>query len=204
MLRLLLLLLAVGLASLCLWGCKDSAEKNSNQETSAANLRETPYVPQPFGDGSTPPEFHLVGLNNEPISLNNFKGKVVLLNFWATWCVPCVLEMPALERLNQILGPKGLVVLGINMDNQSKREDVQKFVRSYTLTFPIALDPSFSTPKLYGVTGFPETFFIGRDGKFKAIADPGSSREDVRIVSDRAWDSPQFVSLIEKILEEPK
>ncbi len=111
------------------------------------------------------------------------------------------MEMPALERLQKILGSEGLTIVGINLDDGSRVEQVREFVRTYGLSFPVLLDPKFATPRMFGVSGFPETFIIGKDGRFQALYDPEDKRTVVRVISDRAWDSPEFVAEIRKLLK---
>jgi peroxiredoxin len=110
------------------------------------------------------------------------------------------MEMPALERLAQSFSKKGLVVLGINLDHLSKRKEVEQFVRNYDLSFPIALDSSFTVPRRYGVTGFPESFFIDREGRLLEVSDPLKKQSTVRFISDRPWDSPVYTEVISELL----
>lgn len=177
------------LTAALLLACKEPASVKSTRPLEALKA------------GELAPDFHLSSLSGEPISLSDYRGKVVLLNFWATWCVPCVMEMPALERLSQNFSDKGLVVLGVNLDNLSKREQVKQFTRNYALTFPIALDSSFTVPRHYGVTGFPETFFIDREGRLLKVNDPLKKQETVRFISDRPWDSPLYIEAIAELLK---
>jgi len=107
--------------------------------------------------------------------LADLRGKVVLLNFWATWCVPCRTEMPALEALYQRHKDAGLVVLAINMDRLSSA-GLEAFVKEVAVTFPIVLDPAWSTAKLYQVRGLPTTYLIDRAGNVV-----------VREVGERDW-----------------
>lgn len=107
--------------------------------------------------------------------LADLRGKVVLLNFWATWCVPCRTEMPALEALYQRHKDAGLVVLAINLDTLSSA-GLEAFVKEVAMTFPIVLDPTWSTAKLYQVHGLPTTYLIDRAGDVV-----------VREVGERDW-----------------
>ncbi len=121
------------------------------------------------------PDFTLPTLSGAPIRLSELRGKVVLLNFWATWCVPCRLEIPALETLYQRHKDAGLAVLTINLDTLSTA-GVEAFVQEVRVTFPVALDPSWSIARAYRVLGLPTTYLIDRAGN--AV---------VREVGERDW-----------------
>ena len=97
------------------------------------------------------------------LSLESLKGKPVIVNFWASWCIPCKDEAPALQKTYQQYKGQGLVVLGI--DAQDFRLDAKRFLRRFGVTYPVVYDGSGSTLGKWGVTGFPETFFIDRRGR---------------------------------------
>jgi cytochrome c biogenesis protein CcmG/thiol:disulfide interchange protein DsbE len=99
----------------------------------------------------------------EEIRLADYRGKALVLNFWASWCEPCKEEAPLLEETWQRYRDEGLVVIGI--DAQDFRTDAQRFVDRYGLTYPIAFDGHGSSLGRFGNTGFPETWFVGRDGR---------------------------------------
>ena len=178
------LLLVVVVASVI--GCKEEVSRRPSGDA--------------FAPGAPAPVFELESLSGKRQSLGDFKGKVVLLNFWATWCAPCVAEMPALERLQQVLREEGLVIVSINHDSPDARAEVERFARERGLSFEILLDPDLSLPPKYGITGFPESFFVGLDGTFLEFSDPSTKEQEVRIVSDRPWDSPAFVAEVRKLL----
>jgi thiol-disulfide isomerase/thioredoxin len=137
------------------------------------------------------PDFTLPALSGDTIRLTAFQGKVVLLNFWATWCIPCRTEMPTLEALHQRYKDAGLAVLTVNMDTLSTAS-VEAFVQEVAVTFPIGLDPSWSTARVYGVLGLPTTYLIDRKGNVV-----------VREVGERDWlDSVSQVA-VEGLLREP-
>ena len=123
-------------------------------------------LPQLVRDGKHPaaPAFTLPRLDREGhVELAGLRGKAVVLNFWASWCLPCRKEAPRLQEAWSTYGPDRLVVLGI--DSQDFKGDARKFVRKYGLTYPVVHDASGSTYGPYGLTGFPETFFVNREGK---------------------------------------
>jgi thiol-disulfide isomerase/thioredoxin len=119
--------------------------------------------PPPRAASFPAPDFTLPTLSGAPIHLSELRGKVVLLNFWATWCVPCRTEMPSLEALYQRYQERGLDILAINVDTLSTA-GVEAFVQEGGVTFRIALDPSWSTARVYGVVGLPTTYLIDREG----------------------------------------
>lgn len=123
--------------------------------------------PSPFAVeklvGQNAPDFNLKDINGEQVSLSSFKGKVVLLNFWATWCPPCKEELPALNRLQQALKNKGFVVIAVSTDRSAS--DAREFIRKNPANFIIALDSNLDVSKnLYKVFMIPSTFLIDKRG----------------------------------------
>ena len=114
--------------------------------------------------GHAAPEFALQSLDNTTVHLSDFRGKAVLLNFWATWCSPCKIEMPWFVELQQQYGPQGLQVIGIAMDDASK-EDIAKFAKDLGVNYPILLGKESVGEAYGGVQFLPTTFFIDRDSK---------------------------------------
>lgn len=135
------------------------------------------------------PAFRLSGLGSQPVKLADYHGRFLLLNFWATWCPPCIQEMPSMERLHQRLTGRGLAVLAISQDSED-REHVQEFVRRLKLNFPVALDPEQTVGESYGVHDLPSTFLISPDGTVIAAVKGGLD-----------WDSPAAVEFIEHYLD---
>jgi thiol-disulfide isomerase/thioredoxin len=109
------------------------------------------------------PEFSLSDLNNQPLDLANYRGKVVLLDFWATWCTPCRGEIPHFVELQNTYAEQGLQVIGISMDDDAK--PVREFYRQYKMNYPVALGTEKVAESYGGVLGLPVTFLIGRDGR---------------------------------------
>lgn len=109
------------------------------------------------------PDFALEDLKGNAVRLSNFRGRVVLINVWTTWCEPCRVEMPSMETLHRRLSGDDFVMLGVSADADG-REVVEPFVKELGLTFPILLDPDGQVVSRYRVTGYPETFIVDRDG----------------------------------------
>jgi len=118
---------------------------------------------EPVGPGDEAPDFTLPALNGQNISLTAFRGRVVVLNFWATWCPPCIEEMPSLQKFATAMEPLGITVLGVSVDHDP--EALEKFVADAQLTFPIARDPNQKVSSRYGTSKFPETYVIGTEGR---------------------------------------
>lgn len=114
--------------------------------------------------GRMAPEFTLKDMEGKPVSLAQFRGKIVVLNFWATWCPPCREEYPTLERLNEVFEGKDFVLLAVNV-NTDGVQNLKAFLAKHFTTFSILPDPDGVVQNLYGVDKFPETFIIGKNGK---------------------------------------
>jgi peroxiredoxin len=110
------------------------------------------------------PDFSLPSLDGKTLRLSDLRGKAVLLNFWATWCSPCKIEMPWFVELQKEYGPQGLQVVGVAMDDASK-EDIAKFAKDMGVNYTILLGKESVGDQYGGIPALPETFFIGRDGK---------------------------------------
>ena len=141
---------------------------------------------------TAPPDFAFPTLQGKPLSLRELKGKVVLVNFWATWCLPCQWEMPLMESLYQAYKAKGFVVAAISLDQQGATV-VEPFVKEKKLTFPVLLDPALQGARQWGVRGLPATFVIGADGYVKGVT-----------YGPREWDGPEARALIESLLRDSK
>lgn len=110
--------------------------------------------------GAKAPDFELKTITGEPAKLSSFKGKKVMLNFWATWCPPCKAEMPEIEQFYK-QGNKDVVILAVNIDSQN---DVKGFADKNGITFPILLDTDGKVNSTYGILSIPTTYFIDRNG----------------------------------------
>jgi peroxiredoxin len=126
------------------------------------------------------------------VHLADYKGKVVFLNIWATWCDPCRREMPSIQLLHDALGKEGLQVLAVSIDRAGMEQPIREFAREYKLDFPILYDPSGTIQTTYQTGGVPETFIIGRDGTLRK-----------RVLSAVDWNAEQQRTLIRTLLSEP-
>jgi peroxiredoxin len=143
-----------------------------------------------YPPGTTPPHFTLRTVDAREVSMTDLRGRVALLNFWASWCIECRSEMPVLEGLHRDFEAKGLAVIGINA-----REDpavVRRYARDLRLGFPLALDPGGQIYGLYGVVALPTTFLVARDGRAVALG-----------VGPREWASRPARAILEAMLAEP-
>lgn len=167
----LLLLLSINLS-----GCT-----NSPQQTSPAG---------PPAVGQTAPDFTLNDLAGKPVSLAALRGKVVIVNFWATWCPPCRAEMPSMELLHRELADEGLVMLAINVEKDG-RQTVPKFLAASPHSFPILFDEKEEIQKRYGVDKFPESYVIRKDGVI-----------DDKVIGAIDWAHPQTIAYFRDLLKE--
>jgi len=117
----------------------------------------------PVEEGSQAPNFTLPLMNGGEVSLDDYKGKVVLLNIWATWCNPCREEMPSMESLYQSMKGKPFEILAASIDTRGST-DVEPFVKKLGLTFPVLLDSDKKVNNMYQATGVPESFIIDKNG----------------------------------------
>jgi peroxiredoxin len=135
------------------------------------------------------PDFSLQDLNGKKIGLNQFKGKVIFINFWATWCGPCKGEMPSMETLHQQFKEKKFVLLAVSVDYEGPKL-VKEFINKYQYTFPVLFDPDCKTLDLFEVKGIPTTFLIDKKGKMVGKA-----------IGPRDWKSPEVTSLINLLVQ---
>ena len=155
---------------------------------SNVNFKAIPIL-QPMKDATPTPDFTLTDPDGKKISLKDFRGKTIFLNFWATWCEPCREEMPAMEKLYQEHRNNNFVVLAVNV--KDRRQEALAFVKELKLTYPIAFDPNGEVASLYGAWGLPTTYLIGPKGEGLA-----------RGWGPAEWYSPAARNLIKELLEE--
>jgi len=118
------------------------------------------------GHHSSAPEFSLPDINGQKLDLASFRGRIVLLDFWATWCAPCRTEIPHFVDLQNKYGPQGLQIIGISLDDSAK--PVQKFYAEQKMNYPVAVGDDKLAEAYGGVLGLPVAFLIDRDGRIIA------------------------------------
>jgi peroxiredoxin len=157
---------------------------------SKINYKLVPNL-EPMKDGKPTPEFSLPTPEGKKLALRDFKGKLVFLNFWASWCVPCRDEMPAMERLYGEFRNKDFVILAVNV--KDRRQDALAFIKELKLTYPVVFDPDGQVGLLYGAWGLPTTYLIGPGGE--ALA---------RAWGPAEWYGPNARKLIQVLLDQKK
>jgi thiol-disulfide isomerase/thioredoxin len=130
--------------------------------------------------GKVAPNFELTTLDGKKMKISDLKGKAVVLDFWATWCVPCKIEMPWFVELQNQYGPEGLAVIGVAMDDSSN-EEIAKFAKELGVNYPILRGKEAVGEAYGGLPGLPTTFFIGRDGK---IVDQDAGLVSRKVIED--------------------
>jgi peroxiredoxin len=147
----------------------------------------------PLGVGSEAPNFHARTLDSIPRerTLADYRGRVVLVNVWATWCMPCRVEMPSIQKLYDTFHPQGLEVLAVSVDEPGNERGVRDFARELGLTFTVLYDPQNRITASYDLKGYPTTIIVGRDGTI---------RKEQMAASD--WSSPDNRGLIRQLLAE--
>ena len=140
-------------------------------------------------EGYLAPKFTLRNLRGNLEGLDDHAGKVIVVNFWATWCAPCVKEMPSFETLYRRFRSQGLTVLAVSLD-KDRSAKVQEFVDKYKLSFPVLLDTEGVAEKLYPSFTIPFTYVIDKQG-----------RVAVRIDGAKDWESPETIKAIEYLLK---
>ena len=144
---------------------------------------------EPLAVGKPAPDFALADLNDKSYRLSDFRGKVVFLNFWATWCKPCREEMPSMEILNKNFEKDGLVILAVSIDRVTTTKDISPFVKGMNLTFPVLVDSWGKTDKPYKRMGVPETFIIDQQGIIQEI-----------VIGPRDWTRLDSLQILTKLL----
>lgn len=142
------------------------------------------------GVGSKAPDFHAIDLaSGHPRSIADYRGKVLLVNIWATWCEPCRVEMPAIERLHHLVRDTTFRIVSVSIDKEDS-SGVTAFARSYGLTFPILQNQSGDIQDIYQTTGVPESFVIDRNGIIVK-----------KVIGAAQWDGPVNVDLIRSLID---
>lgn len=173
----------------------------------SSDAGEEPPAPRPtpergargLADGTMAPSLELPRINGDTAVLAEYRGRPVIVNIWATWCAPCVREMPSLQRVYDRYRDEGLEILAVAVDDLpgERQEDgrieglVSQFVDQYGLTFPVVVDPTGGTERRFGTEYLPTTVLIDRNGRIQATE-----------VGGREWDEPPYLNMIETLMEE--
>ncbi len=187
LLRICFLLVYVVVA-IGLLGCEGKKESNPDKKkgeiSSTQELKESPQ------EGFLAPNFSLPDLGGTQISLGDFKGKVVILNFWATWCSPCRREIPSLGRLYQLRKDKGFEILAVSVDRTSLSK-VAAFVADYQMSFPVLTDQRGEIGQRYWAKAIPTSFLLDKKGVIRW-----------KVVGTREWDDAFVLSKVDQLLSE--
>jgi peroxiredoxin len=139
--------------------------------------------PRPLAIGEKAPDFSVPALPSGSLDLKNYRGQVVVLNLWATWCPPCVEETPSLEQFAEKMRNRGVLVLSISVDEDQKA--LQEFVQKYRISYPVGRDPDRSLAARYGTLQFPESYILDRRG---LLAE--------KVVGAIDWDDPRIQNFV--------
>jgi cytochrome c biogenesis protein CcmG/thiol:disulfide interchange protein DsbE len=137
--------------------------------------------------GDKAPDFKIVSDSARTYTRSDFGGKLLVLNFWASWCAPCVEEVPSLDAFQRTMATDGVVVLGVSIDTNEKR--YKQFLDRFHVNFPTARDPNADISSSYGTFQIPETYIIDRTGRVRE-----------KIISNQNWMDPQFLARVKAML----
>lgn len=163
------------------------AEAAATPAQSAASAEDEGFNPNPL-QGKMAPNFTLKDTSGRPVSLSQFKGKAVVVDFWATWCAPCKIEIPWLEKFNDEYSAQGLEILGIsednlNMENKAElakeKQAIADKAKDLKINYPVLIDDADVSTPYGGVDGLPTTFFINREGKVVASTVGLAPRDEI-------------------------
>jgi cytochrome c biogenesis protein CcmG/thiol:disulfide interchange protein DsbE len=145
---------------------------------------------EPLVVGKEAPDFQLPDLNEKQLRLSDYRGKVVFLNFWATWCKPCREEMPSMEVLYKNFEKDGLVILAVSIDRVTTKKEIPPFVKGLNLTFPVLVDSWGQTDKRYKLMGVPETYIIDQQGVLRE-----------KVIGPRDWTRLDNLKVLTQLLK---
>ncbi|KAA0895215.1 TlpA disulfide reductase family protein [Oryzomonas rubra] len=151
----------------------------------ACTKKETAKTQAPLQENSPAPAITVNSLNGKPLNLSDLKGKVVVLNFWATWCPPCREEIPSMMKLNSAMAGKPFQMVAVSID-EGGQPAIESFFKTSGFSLPAYTDPDNRAAKAYGITGVPETFVIDKNGILLK-----------KVIGPMAWDSPDVLSYLE-------
>lgn len=138
------------------------------------------------GIGESAPDFELSDLDGRKVKLSDYRGKVVVLNFWATWCPPCVQEMPSLTRLHESLGPRGVTVVTVSVDEDEQA--LRRFVANHGVRVPVLRDPGRTVSNRYQTYKYPETYILDRQGRLVE-----------KVIGERDWSDAATMGFVQRV-----
>lgn len=141
------------------------------------------------GEKSQAPEITVVSLDNQQLTLSALKGKVVLLNFWATWCPPCREEIPSMMKLNTYMAGKPFQMVCVSVDEGGKGA-VESYFKNSGYSLPAYFDATGQAARTYGITGVPETFVIDKQGVIQK-----------KVIGGLDWNSPEVIAVLESLMK---
>ena len=165
-------------------------ESAKNQSSENNNIKQAKPLPEEIApqEGFIAPDFTFPDMNGKSVSLSQFRGKVVFLNIWATWCGPCRIEMPDMEKLYRKFKKEDLVILAVSIDRHGEPV-VKPFVKELELTFPILLSPDGRIQRIYMVNALPSSFIIDKSGRILT-----------RVVGARNWFGAETIETFEYLI----
>ncbi|MDR2662305.1 MAG: TlpA family protein disulfide reductase [Treponema sp.] len=178
--------LYAALCAVLLFSCADRTTEAQNLPQNMAGAFRSAGIPV-LAKPVDPEAFSLALLTGGRTELSAYKGKVVLLNFWATWCPPCRAEMPSMETLYKRFKDQGLEILAV--DCAEEKAVVERFIENNKYSYPVLLDTDGTVSSLYGIEAIPTSFILNREGKIIA-----------RIVGGLRWNDPKIIAAIEAAL----
>jgi len=161
-------------------------QMNAQVSPEAARLLRSANI-QVFNQPTSPQNFTLPLLSGGSASLTSYRGNVVLLNFWATWCPPCRYEMPSMETLYQRFKNQGFEILAVDLGEDTNT--VRQFIQSHRYTFPVMLDTDSSIGSIYGIRGIPTTYIIDRRGMIIGVVNGAID-----------WSTPQVIAAFDALI----
>jgi peroxiredoxin len=157
------------------------------QKTGTSQLLQKPEPPR---EGSPAPNFTFPNLEGQPVSLSDFRGKVVFINIWATWCPTCVDEMASMQQLYNRFKGRDFEILSVSIDALGEQV-VVPFMKKHQLTFPVLLDPTGKIKKLYATTGVPESFIVDKNGILV-----------LKVIGPQNWAAHEVIAYFENLLKQ--
>jgi len=152
--------------------------------------------------GKAAPDFALQSIDGKTIHLSDYRGKAVLLNFWATWCQPCKIEMPWFEELQRQYGPSGLQVVGVSVDDDATPEDLAKFAKDLGVNYPILIGKENVEDAYGGLQFLPATLYIDRDGKIVdkvfGLKGRGEIEDGIKKIMGQNHAAPSSIAQVQK------